>query len=137
MIDVNAYIVCQINAFLDIRKFIKQHDKLKPTWVKSNRFDNTRIYAIAWEGLEPNGVLNDLIKFLNDYVITYKINKTSDDTKYDFGYGIDFLCFNKETGEKFYSLNNYSKRMPNWIGIKSVVVLPEMPTGEKWRFIKG
>lgn len=138
MSNLKAYVVCQINAYLDIRKFIKQYEALTPTWVKSNRYANSRIYAIAWEGLEYNGVINDLIMFLSKYIDTCKFNKLKADTcsrKYEFGYGIDFLCFN-ENGERVYSLNSYSEKMPGWIGVKSVIVLPEMPTGEKWRFIK-
>lgn len=138
MSNLNAYVVCQINAYLDIRKFIKQYEALTPTWVKSNRYANSRIYAIAWEGLEPNGVIKELMMFLSRYINICQFNKLRADTyseRYEFGYGIDFLCFN-ESGERLYSLNSYSERMPGWLRIESIVVLPEMPTGEKWRFIK-
>lgn len=136
MIDINAYVVCQINAYLDIRKFIKQYDELEPTWVKSNRYNDVRIYAIGWEGLEHHGnPFHELINFLNSYIdrCNFKQFKQSN---YDFGNGIDFICFNEETGEKVYELNSYSEKMPSWLDTKTVVVLPEMPTGEKWRFIK-
>lgn len=138
MSKLNAYVVCQINAYLDIRKFIKQYEFPTPTWVKSNRYNNTRIYAIAWEGLEDNCVIKDLMMFLSEYIDRCKFNKLRSDTysgRYEFGYGIDFLCFN-ESGERLHRLNSYSEKMPGWLDIERVVVLPEMPTGEKWRFIK-
>ena len=76
--------------------------------------------------------------FLSEYIDRCEFNKLRGEPysgKYEFGYGIDFLCFN-ERGERVYSLNSYSEKMPGWLDIESVVVLPEMPTGEKWRFIK-